>query len=303
MNIALPTVDTTTPPGKVGMVGLGVMGAGIAGCLLRKGFALHVHNRSAAKLAPLLALGAQAGGLAELGRQSRVVVLSLPDTAAVEAVLFGADGLAATLAPGSCIIDTSTIAAAATRQFAQRLAAAGITLLDAPVSGGQQGAEQGTLVCMVGGERAAFDACAPVFAAFAARAVHLGGPGAGQVSKACNQVAVTGAMLGVAEALALARREGVDPAAVREVLMGGSARSFSLDKHGQRIVDQAFEPGFRAVLMRKDLRLALDNGAARAAYMPVATLAEKLLDALCEDGRGELDWSVLGALFSERGGA
>ncbi len=156
---------------------------------------------------------------------------------------------------------------------------------------------------MVGGSADAFAACAPVLAAFTARAVHVGGPGTGQVTKACNQVAVSGALLGVAEALALAVRQGVDPAVVRQVLLGGSAHSFSLDKHGQRIVEGAHAPGFRARLMRKDLRLALDDGRDAGVFMPATGLAAHLLDVLCNSGRGDLDWSALGALVAELSGA
>lgn len=292
--------DTSTP---VGVVGLGVMGLGMAGCLLRAGFALTVHNLHPERTAALCAAGAFGGTLAQVGERSRVVVLSLPDTAAVDDVLFGAAGLASTLPAGACIIDTSTISADATRRIAKRLQAQGIAFLDAPVSGGQQGAADGTLSCMVGGDPQAYQACSAVFAAFTSNAVYMGASGTGQVTKSCNQVAVSAALLGVAEALALAVRQGVDPAQVREVLLGGAARSFSLEKHGPRIIAGNFQPGFRAALMRKDLRLALDSGREGSVFMPVAGMAAQLLDVLCNRNEGDLDWCALGGLVAELSGA
>jgi len=299
-SLAVPPVEASTP---LGFVGLGVMGAGMARRLLDGGFPLTVHNRNAGAAEALRAEGAATGTLEEIGRAARVVLVCVPDTAASEAVLFGPGGLAASLRPGSCVIDCSTIAADGARRLAERLAAQGVAYLDAPVSGGQQGARDGTLVCMVGGDAGAFEACRPVFDRIAARAVHMGPAGNGQVTKACNQVAVAAAMLGVAESLALARRQGVDPARVREVLLGGTASSVAMERFGPRILGGDHQPGFRAVLMRKDLRLALDNGRTGASYMPVTALAAQLLDVVVNQGRGERDWNVLGALFAEWSGA
>ena len=293
-------VDAST---RLGFAGLGVMGAGMARRLRSRGFPLTVHNRDQAKAEPLRAAGASVGSLADVGRDCRVVLLCLSDTAACETVLFGPDGLAGSLQPGACVIDCSTISADGARTFARRLAEQGVAYLDAPVSGGQQGAEEGTLVCMVGGDAQVFEACAPVFAAISARAVHMGQAGNGQVTKACNQVAVAAAMLGVAESMALARRNGVDPAQVREVLLGGAAKSVAMERFAPRILAGSHAPGFRAVLMRKDLRLALDNGRSGGSFMPVAALASQLLDVVVNQGRGDLDWNVLGALFAEMSGA
>lgn len=297
---AIATADARTP---VGFVGLGVMGLGMAGCLLRKGFPLSVHNLHPERTMALCQAGAYAGTLAQVGERSRVVVLSLPDTAAVDDVLFGAAELASTLPAGACVIDTSTISADATRRIAKRLGEQGIAFLDAPVSGGQQGAADGALSCMVGGDFQAFQACTSVFAAFTSRAIHMGASGTGQVTKSCNQIAVSAALLGVAEALALAVRQGVDPAQVREALLGGAARSFSLEKHGPRIIEGDFQPGFRATLMRKDLRLALDSGREGGVFMPVAATAAQLLDILCNREDGDLDWCALGGLVAELSGA
>ena len=280
---------------RIGFAGLGVMGSGMAHCLLRQGIRLHVFNRDAGNAQPLVAAGAVAAeSPAALGRACDLVFLCLSDAAAVEDVLFGPQGLAASLAPGSCVVDTSTIAAASAREIGRRLAASSISFVDAPVSGGQQGAEQGTLGCMAGGDKQVVDGCREVMAAFCKAVTHVGGIGAGQTVKACNQVAVAGALAGVAEALALARAQGVDPALVREVLLGGTARSFALEKHGQRIIDGSFAPGFRARLMRKDLRIALQTAADAGAVLPGTARMEQLLDAMCQDGRADLDWCAVG---------
>ena len=223
-------------------------------------------------------------------------MLCLSDTAAVEAVLFGPDGLAAGLGTGSYVIDTSTISAQATREHAERLAARGVTLLDAPVSGGEAAAAKGELSCMVGASAAAFEHCRPYLAGIATRAVRVGENGAGQIAKACNQIAVSSAMLGVVEAFALARANGVDLAAVREALLGGAARSAILEMIAVRLLDQDFKPGFKSALMRKDLCLARDaaQSAGVAETMTVARAVLQNLESVCDQGDGELDWSVVG---------
>jgi 2-hydroxy-3-oxopropionate reductase len=287
----------------VGFIGLGVMGRGMAHCLLRQGWKLQVVARRDEAARPLVEAGAQrAASPAALARACRLVFLCLSDDAAVEQVLFGEDGLAQGLAPGSMVVDTSTIAATSARAFAQRLAAQEVTFLDAPISGGQQGAETGTLACMVGGPAAAVAALRDVMGAFSKAITHVGDVGAGQTVKACNQVAVAGALLGVADAIALARSQGVDPKVMRDVLLGGTARSFVLEKHGQRVIEGDYKPGFRARLMRKDLRIALETARSGGAKLQGAVLAEQLVNELCEGGRGELDWAVLGLLVQEKGG-
>ncbi|MDB5893361.1 MAG: TsaR [Rhodoferax sp.] len=280
--------------GPVGFVGLGSMGMGMARRLLVVGRALHVFARKPEAASSLIAQGATwAASPQALGQGCRLVFLSLPDAQAVESVLFGPDGLADAMAPGGCVVDTSTIAPTSARDFARRLQARGIQLLDAPVSGGQQGAQAGTLGCMVGGSVEAVEACRQAMGAFCKTITHVGDVGAGQAVKACNQVAVAAALLGVADAMALATAEGVDQGVMREVLMGGAARSFSLEKHGPRIVAGSFTPGFRAVLMRKDIRLALASASATGTVLPAAAVAERLLDAMCKEGRGDWDWCAL----------
>jgi 2-hydroxy-3-oxopropionate reductase len=284
----------------LGFIGLGVMGRGMAMSLLRKGFDVTVHNRTRAAQAPLVSAGAHAADTpADVARSAQVVMLCLSDTAAVQAVLFGPQGLAQALAPGSHVIDTSTIAAHSTRQYAEQLAERGIVLLDAPVSGGQQAAEKGELSCMVGGPQDGFDRCRPYLDAIATRVLHMGQSGAGQVAKACNQVAVSAIMLGVGEAFALARSNGVEPAAVREALLGGAARSFILEKNATRLLQGDYQPGFRAELMRKDLRLALACAQESGAYTPVAAMALQLLQAVCNTGHAQDDWSRAGWLIDK----
>lgn len=292
------TFDKDTP---VGFIGLGVMGAGMAHCLLRQGFELHVYGRRAEATQPFVAAGAQAAATpAALARVCKLVVLCLSDDAAVEDVLFGRDGLAEALAAGSCVVDTSTIAAASARAFGERLRQRGVQFLDAPISGGQQGAETGTLNTMVGGPAGVLEACRPVLSAFCKTITHVGAVGAGQTVKACNQVAVAGALLGVADAIALAKSQGVDPAVMRDVLLNGTARSFVLEKHGQRVIAGDFKPGFRVNLMRKDLRIALKTAKDAGAALAGAPVAEALLEELVRDGRGELDWAVLGLRVQEK---
>jgi 2-hydroxy-3-oxopropionate reductase len=293
-----PAFGKDTP---VGFIGLGVMGRGMAQCLLRQGYTLHVFARSEAAVQPLVAAGARrAASASALARQCRLVFLCVSDDAAVEEVLFGREGLAQGLAAGSIVVDTSTIAAGTVRRLAERLALQQVTLLDAPISGGQQGAEAGTLATMIGGPSDAVAAVREVMTAFCKSITHVGDVGAGQTVKACNQVAVAGAMLGVADAIALAKSQGVDPKVMRDVLMASSARSFVLEKHGQRIIEGEFQPGFRARLMRKDLRIALATAQSAGAALQAAPVAESLVDELCERGDGDLDWAAVGQLVQDK---
>jgi 2-hydroxy-3-oxopropionate reductase len=293
-------IDNSNP---VGFVGLGVMGKSMARNLLKAGLPLTVYNRSSGAAQELLADGAQiAGSPAALAAQSQVIGLCLPDTADVERVLFGPDGLVEGLQPGSVVIDFSTISAPATVGFAATLKARGVDMLDSPVSGGPKGAADGTLSCMIGGDADVLARCMPVFNAVGKTFTHIGENGAGQLCKSCNQLAVFGTMMAVFEALTLARKSGIDPNKVRDALLGGSAQSFVLQNHAKRFLDGQFAPGFRTSLMLKDLRLA--HGAARDAssFAPVAALAEQLLAALTNTGRAGLDSTALGQLYAELSG-
>ena len=280
--------------GAVGFIGLGVMGSGMARCLLRHGHALVVQARRPEAWAGWHEAGATVASTPrELAGQCGIVLLCVSDADAVAQVLFGPEGIASGLASGAVVIDASTIAPASARDFAQQLAPQGVTYLDAPVSGGQQGAEAGTLACMIGGLAAAVDAVRPVLTAFCQSVTHVGQVGAGQTVKACNQIAVASAMLVVAEAVAFARAHGVDPVVMRQVLLASTARSVVLERHGQRVIEGAFVPGFRAELMRKDLRLALQAAAASGVALQTTPLVEALADALCASGRAGWDWSAV----------
>ncbi|MDC7789764.1 NAD(P)-dependent oxidoreductase [Rhodoplanes sp. TEM] len=290
-------------PLKIAFVGLGVMGGGMAANLARKGFDLTVFSRTSAKAPPVVALGATlAASAAAAARGADVVFLCLPATEDVGAVLFGESGIAAGLSPGAVVIDTSTIDPVATRAFAARLAEGGVAMLDCPVSGGQKGAADGTLSCMVGGPAEVLDRVRPCLEAIATTIVHIGDAGAGQVAKACNQICVAATMLGASEAVALALALDVDPERVREALLGGAARSAVLERHALRLIARDFTPGFRARLMEKDLRIAVAAMTGSRVYAPVSAGILQLLGALVQTGRGDADWGAVGALVQELSG-
>jgi 2-hydroxy-3-oxopropionate reductase len=282
-------------PERVAFIGLGIMGKPMARRLLGAGFSLMVHSRSAGPVDELVDAGAvRAGSASEAARVSGAVITMLPDTSDVELVMLGADGVASATLPGTLVIDMSTIDPEPTRRIADAFAADGVDMLDAPVSGGEQGAIDGTLSIMVGGDAAAVDRAMPMFRAMGKNVVHVGPIGAGQVTKACNQLVVAATIEAVAEALVLAERSGVDPAKVRAALMGGFAGSKILEVHGQRMLDRAFDPGFRARLHRKDARIVLDAAQISDTPVPSFRVVSAQLDRLVEelDG-GELDHSAL----------
>lgn len=292
----------TPQNGTVGFIGLGVMGRRMALNLRKAGFGLLVHDLNAAAVAELTAAGAiDAGSYAGVAT-AEIVVTMLPDTPDVEAVVLGEGGLAATMRPGSVLIDMSSISPTATKAMAEKLASHEIAMLDAPVSGGYQGAESATLSIMIGGEAEVLERCRPVLAAMGKTISHIGGPGAGQVCKVCNQVAVAINIQAVAEALTLARKNGVDPAAVRTALLGGFATSRALDLHGQRVLDGNYAAGFRVTLQRKDLKLALENASATGTALPATALIQQLYGVLSNTGRADLDNSALALLMAEMSG-
>lgn len=289
--------------GSVAFIGLGVMGAGMAANLARKGFETTVFNRSAAKADPVVALGARRADSARAAvAGARVVFLCLPATSDVEGVLFGPAGIAECLAAGTVVVDTSTIDPVATRLFARRLADRGIMMLDAPVSGGQKGAADGTLTCMVGGSAEALAIARPFLAAMATTIVHTGDSGAGQVTKACNQICVSANLAGASEAMALAMKMGVDPARVREALLGGAARSVALERHVQKLLDRDFRPGFRTTLIAKDLAIAAKALNDAGVFAPVSAAVLQVIKALAASGRQDDDWCSVGALVQQLSG-
>lgn len=279
---------------QIGFIGLGIMGKPMACNLHKAGFAVTVYNRSRPVMDELAAAGmASAESPAALARQSEIVITMLPDTPDVEAVVCGPDGVLAGARPGTLLIDMSTIAPAA----AQRLAAAarthGVAMLDAPVSGGDKGAIAATLSIMVGGTEEDFARALPVFQVLGKTITHCGASGAGQIVKACNQVAVALNIAATAEALALGRKAGVDPAIMLTVLGGGLAQSRVMDLRGPTMAAGRFEPGFKVRLHRKDLGIIQATAAAHGADLPFTALAARLFDTLINTGRGDLDHSAL----------
>lgn len=296
------TESHSSQPEKVGFIGLGVMGRRMALNLRKAGYGLIVHDLNRAAVEELVAAGADDAGSIAGAAQANIVITMLPDTPDVEAVVLGDGGLASAMRPGSVLIDMSSISPTATQAMARELAARGIEMLDAPVSGGYQGAESGTLSIMVGGKAAVLDRCRPVLEVMGKTISHIGGHGAGQVCKVCNQVAVAINIQAVAEALTLAKKNGVDPAKVRTALLGGFAQSRALDLHGQRVLDGNYTAGFRVTLQRKDLKLALDNGSATGTVLPATALIQQLYGVLAATGRSELDNSSLALLLQELSG-
>ena len=282
---------------RIGFIGLGVMGRPMAGHLLSRGYHVTVHNRSRGAMQDLAAAGATpVGSPADVARASDVVITMLPDTPDVERVIAGEGGVLEGLRAGAVVIDMSSISPVATRALAAKVADRGATMLDAPVSGGEIGAKNAALSIMVGGDAAAFARVRPILACMGNpdRIVHIGeAPGSGQICKVCNQIAIGGALAGVSEAFALARKAGVDPARVRQALLGGFAASRVLEVHGERMLTGNYVPGFRARLYQKDLRIAGETAGAQALDLPATAVVTQLIDALVASGGGDLDYAAL----------
>ena len=284
---------------RIGFIGLGIMGRPMALNLLATGLDLAVYARRAEALTPLTDAGARAyASPAAVAEQADVVFTMLGDTSDVEAVILGGSGdadraIIAGAQPGSVVVDMSTISPSATRRIAARLAEAGVTLLDAPVSGGDIGAREGTLSIMVGGPDAAFARVRPLLQVMGRNIVHVGDHGAGQVCKACNQIVVGQTIAAVGEALLLAEAAGVDGAKVREALLGGFAGSRILEVHGQRMLDANYQPGFKAALHQKDMRIVQETAHELGLGLPGAAMVAQLLNTLLGQGDGELDSAAL----------
>lgn len=266
---------------RVGFIGLGIMGRPMAFNLIRGGHALHVYARRPAALAALTDAGAIACCSAkEVAENSTIIFTVVSDTSDVEALCLGENGIVEGAAPGTVLVDMSTVSPFAIRRIASQLAASGIHMLDAPVSGGEQGALAGTLSIMVGGDEAVFRRVLPLFELMGKNIVHVGGNGAGQVAKLCNQLLVAQTMVGVAEALLLARSAGVDAAKVRDALLGGFAYSKILEVHGRRMLESDYTPGFKAKLHQKDLRIVQESAHELKLGLPGAALAAQLMNVL-----------------------
>lgn len=296
---------------QIGFIGLGLMGRPMALHLARAGHTLHLWARRAASLEPFAGVDAHAHvSAAEVARHAQVVFSMVADAPDVEQVALGADGVAegfrAAGTPGALFIDMSTIAPAAARSIAERLAVAGVDMLDAPVSGGETGAINAALTIMVGGSQAGFDRALPLFQLMGRHVTHIGASGAGQVAKACNQILTGVGVLALAEAFNFARKSDVDPARVREALLGGFAYSRILDNHGQRMLDRNFRAGFKSWMHQKDMRIVLDEAHRLGLALPAAAATAQMFNAMVGQGLGEEDsiavLKVLEALGGVSGG-
>lgn len=276
---------------KIGFIGLGIMGKPMALNLLKAGYPVGVLADSPAS-GILKDAGAEVWpDVAALAAGSDIVITMLPDSPQVEHVVNS--GVLAGIRQGSLFIDMSTIAPLVARKLFEILQEKGVQALDAPVSGGQVGAEAATLSIMIGGEETAFERALPVFQAMGKNIVHIGGPGAGQTTKACNQMIVGQTIQAVAEAFTLAQKAGVDLAKMREVLLGGFAQSRILDLHGQRIIDRNFKPGFKIKLHQKDINIALKTGGELDLTLPGTETVAKQMETAMHQGNGDLDHSAL----------
>ena len=272
----------------IGFIGLGLMGKPMARRLLRAGYRLVVHNRSRRPVDELVAEGAEAAwSPREVAEKTDVVITMLPDSPEVEMVLIGVKGVIEGAERGLIVVDMSTISPIATKSIAEKLEKRGIEMLDAPVSGGTAGAEAGTLSIMVGGKREIFEEVKPILQVLGKKITYMGGHGAGQATKICNQVAISGALLGVAEALLLASSYGLDPRKVIDVLSGGAANSWQLTNLGPKMIERDFEPGFKIAHFRKDLRIAREIGEEKNLPLLGAGIVYELLKAVEADKLGE----------------
>ena len=281
------------PLPTIGFIGLGIMGKPMARNLMKAGYPLVVHNRSQGAVAELSKEGAKAAGSPqEVAAQSEVVILMLPDSPDVELVMSGERGVFAGIRRGGLMIDMSTISPVVARRLAKEAEAKVVEMLDAPVSGGEAGAINATL----------FKRALPIFQALGKNIVHIGDAGAGQVTKAANQVVVGLTIAAVSEALVLAAKAGVDPAKVRQALLGGFAQSKILDAHGQKMLDRNFKPGFRIRLHEKDLSIALATGKEYGVPLLLTGVVDQMMNSMKANGNGELDHAGLVTLVEQMAG-
>jgi len=276
---------------NIGFIGLGIMGAPMAGHLLAAGHKLFVRTRS--KVPDALAGATVCASPSEVAQRADVIFTMLPDTPDVEAVLFGKDGIAAGLSKGKTVVDMSSISPIETKAVAQKINALGCDYLDAPVSGGEVGAKAASLTIMVGGPEATFERIKPLFELMGKNITRVGGNGDGQTTKVANQIIVALNIAAVGEALVFASKAGADPAKVRQALMGGFAASRILEVHGERMIKRTFNPGFRIKLHQKDLSLALAGARAIGVALPQTAGAAQLMQACAANGMDDLDHSAL----------
>jgi len=292
-------------PPTIGFIGLGLMGKPMALNLLKAGYPLVAHSRSTPPVDAVVAAGGtRATSPADVARQATVIITMVPDSPDVEAVLEGPNGVFSALQPGSTIIDMSSIAPSVARRLADRAKSLGATMLDAPVSGGDIGAINGTLSIMVGGDADAFAKAKPILEVMGnpEKVVYIGESGSGQLCKLCNQMVIGGTLAVVAEALALARKANVDAAKVREALLGGFAQSRVLEVHGERALKNTYKPGFYTHLFAKDMRNVVATLAEHETPAPVTAVVQQLLHATMAAGRGNEDNSVMAKTIFDMAG-
>jgi 2-hydroxy-3-oxopropionate reductase len=278
---------------NVGFIGLGIMGKPMALNLIKGGHQLFLHSRSGVPTELTAAGGTACQSSKEVAQRGDAIITMVPDTPDVEKVLFGADGVAAGLSRGKTVVDMSSISPIETRKFAARINEFGCDYVDAPVSGGQVGAQNAGLTIMAGGPQAAFDRVSPLFELMGKNITLIGDNGAGQICKVANQIIVALNIEAVGEALVFASKAGADPAKVRQALMGGFASSRILEVHGERMIKRTFDPGFRIELHQKDLALALSGARALGVSLPNTATAQALFNACSADGGARWDHSAL----------
>ncbi len=284
----------------IGFIGLGIMGKPMARNLIKEGYSLVVHNRSRSAVHELEKEGARvAGSPQEVAAQTEMVITMLPDSPDVERVVAGDRGVLAGVRPSTLLIDMSSISPVVARRLAAEAEARGLEMLDAPVSGGEVGAINATLSIMIGGKAMAVERAMPIFQTLGKNIVHVGEAGAGQVTKAANQVVVGLTIAAVSEALVLAAKAGVDPGKVRQALLGGLAQSRILDVYGQKMLERNFKPGFRIRLHEKDLGIALATGKEYGVPLLLTAVVDQMMAVMKATGRGELDHSGLVTLIEE----
>ena len=288
---------------KIGFIGLGVMGKPMAGHLIDAGHNVFLHRVKEASADLVDRGGIACDTPALVAAASDVIILMLPDTPDVDAVLFGPSGVAEGIVPGSLVVDMSSISPVATKQFAARIADLGGHYLDAPVSGGEVGAVNASLSIMVGGNETDFHRALPILKLMGKTITRVGEVGDGQTAKVANQIIVGLTIEAVAEALTFAQQAGADPARVRQAIMGGFASSRVLELHGQRMIDGTFEPGFRIRLHRKDIGLAVEAAKTLGVSLPSCSLAAQLMDDAVSKGLGELDHSAMILAMNFAGGS
>ena len=278
---------------KIGFIGLGIMGAPMAGRLLDGGHQIYANDRQPIRPEILEKGATEVSSAREAAEKGDVIIIMVPDTPDVEIVLFGENGVTEGLRSGKIVVDMSSISPVETKEFAEKINAKGCSYLDAPVSGGEVGAKAGTLTIMVGGDQETFDKVKPLFELMGQNITLVGGNGDGQTCKVANQIIVALTIEAVGEALLFASKAGADPVKVREALMGGFASSKILEIHGERMIERTFEPGFRIALHQKDLNLALSNARKLQLSLPNTATAQELFNSVAAQGDAGLDHSAM----------